>query len=199
MINQILIKKNYCTTKEAANSLGVSVATIQKYCDSGLLKTHRTLGGHRRIPLQSLDDLIIGTTGRFDIKYIQDNRFKVMLSNHDEYIVNAFEKFHSNYDSKILMIKLPTIFDVMIEIGRVSPELVCICMDSTEYDGFNIAKSIEKNDRLKNTMVVLFSKKFSNMSNISEFASQLKGKFIFARKPIPDGWLEGFFALKIQK
>lgn len=46
-----------CTTTEAARSLGVSVRTIQLWVDSGALQAWKTVGGHRRIPIKSLERL----------------------------------------------------------------------------------------------------------------------------------------------
>lgn len=47
----------YCTTAEAARSLGVSIRTIQLWVDDGVLSAWKTVGGHRRITLDSLNKL----------------------------------------------------------------------------------------------------------------------------------------------
>jgi len=49
--------KLYCTTAEAARSLGVSIRTIQLWVDGGVLAAWKTVGGHRRITLDSLSRL----------------------------------------------------------------------------------------------------------------------------------------------
>lgn len=46
-----------CTTAEAARHLGVSIRTVQLWVDSGALEAWKTVGGHRRIPLESLERL----------------------------------------------------------------------------------------------------------------------------------------------
>jgi len=46
--------QRYCTTAEAARSLGVSIRTIQLWVDGGVLAAWKTVGGHRRITLDSL-------------------------------------------------------------------------------------------------------------------------------------------------
>lgn len=43
------IKKSFCTTREAAGLLGVSVGTVQLWVESGLLQAWKTSGGHRRV------------------------------------------------------------------------------------------------------------------------------------------------------
>ncbi|MCX7151170.1 MAG: response regulator [Proteobacteria bacterium] len=41
------IQKSFCTTREAARMLGISLSTAQLWVDSGLLQGWKTDGGHR--------------------------------------------------------------------------------------------------------------------------------------------------------
>jgi MerR family transcriptional regulator, light-induced transcriptional regulator len=46
------------TTRQAAQALGVSEASLKRWCDQGLLPTARTPGGHRRLPLNGLVEFV---------------------------------------------------------------------------------------------------------------------------------------------
>src|SRR4051812_30354713 len=46
------------TTRRAAQLLGVAVSTVQQWVDSGRLHSWSTPGGHRRIPLQAVRQLM---------------------------------------------------------------------------------------------------------------------------------------------
>ena len=39
----------YLSCSEASRLMGVSRSTVQRYCDQGIFKPHKTLGGHRRV------------------------------------------------------------------------------------------------------------------------------------------------------
>ena len=44
--------------KQVAQAIGVSEATLKRWCDRGLFETHRTAGGHRRITTSSVLDYL---------------------------------------------------------------------------------------------------------------------------------------------
>jgi excisionase family DNA binding protein len=46
------------TTKQAADMLGVAVSTVQKWVELGKLASWKTPGGHRRIPLSSIQSVL---------------------------------------------------------------------------------------------------------------------------------------------
>lgn len=47
-----------CTTREAAEMLGVSLGSVQLWVDGGILKAWKTVGGHRRVLRESVNDLL---------------------------------------------------------------------------------------------------------------------------------------------
>jgi excisionase family DNA binding protein len=53
----LLGERVYVTTREAARRLGVSAPTVAQWVDRGLLRGHRTPGGHRRILAEDLGAL----------------------------------------------------------------------------------------------------------------------------------------------
>lgn len=47
----------FCSTAEAARILGVSTRTVQMWVDKGALTAWKTVGGHRRVLLESVTRL----------------------------------------------------------------------------------------------------------------------------------------------
>lgn len=46
------------STRQAAQALGVSEASLKRWCDQGLLPSARTPGGHRRLPLSGIVEFV---------------------------------------------------------------------------------------------------------------------------------------------
>lgn len=196
MINEKSTEKKLITTTRAAELLGVSVATVQKYCDSGVIKMYKSIGRHRRIPLESLNDYLVSRDDESKNKYRGEFKIDAMLFENDAQAINEFESYCFKSDLEIRSIKLPSVFEMMMEILEVKPELILVSLDLAEFDGYQFAKSIVRYSRLKNTMLILTSNKYHDFSDYSD---SFNGRVAFVQKPIPEGWWEGyFFALKIQ-
>ena len=52
------------TPKQIASALQVSESSVKRWCDQGVIRTDRTLGGHRRIPLEFLLEFLESTNRR---------------------------------------------------------------------------------------------------------------------------------------
>lgn len=50
--------KQVVSPRQVARAIGVSEASLKRWCDKGLLRTMRTPGGHRRIPIDSVVSFI---------------------------------------------------------------------------------------------------------------------------------------------
>ncbi|RMF80107.1 MAG: MerR family DNA-binding transcriptional regulator [Planctomycetota bacterium] len=46
--------KQLLTPSQVARAIGVSIASLKRWCDKGLISSERTAGGHRRIPIQGV-------------------------------------------------------------------------------------------------------------------------------------------------
>jgi excisionase family DNA binding protein len=69
----------YVTTRDAARLLGVSAPTVIQWVERGLLRAHRTPGGHRRILVEDLRALA-GTRGASSAATVPDGPIVVLDS-----------------------------------------------------------------------------------------------------------------------
>jgi len=60
---------NAVTTRQAAQAIGVSEASLKRWCDQGLLPAARTPGGHRRLPLNGV------------VQFVRERRLQLVRPN----------------------------------------------------------------------------------------------------------------------
>jgi excisionase family DNA binding protein len=53
-----MAESEFLSTRQAAQRLGVSLGTVQNMVENGALEAWKTTGGHRRIPVASVDALL---------------------------------------------------------------------------------------------------------------------------------------------
>jgi excisionase family DNA binding protein len=62
MAYQKSISMSFCTTRQAAILLNVSLRTAQLWVEKGLLEAWKTTGGHRRISRASINRRLVGSS-----------------------------------------------------------------------------------------------------------------------------------------
>lgn len=58
--HSVILEETF-TPKQIAQALQVSESSVKRWCDRGVIRTHRTLGGHRRISLAQLMEFLEST------------------------------------------------------------------------------------------------------------------------------------------
>ena len=139
-------QKDYLTTREAATILNVAVSTIQLWTNDGLLEAWTTVGGHRRITKQSIEN-ILSKKKDISIVVVEDNEQERMLYE------RHFELWGINENVSICVDG----YAGLIHIGQLTPEIIITDLMMPNMNGFEIIKAIKKNPSLKNCLIISVS------------------------------------------
>jgi excisionase family DNA binding protein len=143
------VTKVFCTTREAAALLGVSLSTAQNWAESGLLESWKTDGGHRRISRESVQKLIADPIAHRmhelsdqAVKSAQQVLLQILVVEDDPLLLKL-------YKARLGTWKIPTVvetasngFEGLVKVGLQRPDLLITDLQMPHIDGFQMINSL---------------------------------------------------------
>jgi excisionase family DNA binding protein len=159
------VEKSFCTTKEAAIMLGVSVGTVQLWSESGLLQAWKTAGGHRRVIRESVEKLLhkvpasVGKEAAIAPpsadRQKSDHRLQVLVVEDDVNLLRLYETHIANWPMAPQVIVANNAFAALLVIGRTCPDMLITDLRMPGIDGFVMLNALHKAPEASNTRIVV--------------------------------------------
>ena len=178
----------YLSTRQAAIRLGVSLGTVQNMVESGALEAWKTAGGHRRIPVVSVETLLARRRsltpsaqeygGQIDILVAEDDLTLQML-------------YQMTVDSWNLPVKLRIVangFDGLLQVGQRVPDILIADLMMPGMDGFEMIRRLRANTDLARMDIIVVS----DIDRDEILARGLPADITIFGKPIPFHEIKGF-------
>lgn len=144
------IVKTFCTTREAASLLGVSVSTAQNWAESGLLESWKTSGGHRRISRDSVARLLADPVARKSFATPQppapasDRHFHILVVEDDSVLLRLYQIRLANWSFAPVVETAADGFEGLVKIGLQRPDLLISDLQMPHLDGFQMIRSLRR-------------------------------------------------------
>lgn len=146
-----------CTTKQAADQLGVTSRTILLWAESGILKSWKTPGGHRRFSQKQVDEL--------SIKLVEDGssckepevqkKITLLVAEDDAHLLNLYTIHISMWDLPIELIEAKDGYDTLYKAGLHKPDLIILDLNLPKVDGFQILATLIKNQQINFNNIIV--------------------------------------------
>lgn len=183
----------FLTTRQAALRLGFSLGTVQNMVESGALEAWKTSGGHRRIPVASVERLLARrknlTPGTQDAAAPID----ILIAEDDATLQLLYQLTIEGWDLPIKLRVVANGFDGLLEVGRKMPDILIADLMMPGMDGFEMIRNLRANPALSRMDILV-------VSAIEREEIERKGLpsdvTIFG-KPIPFHEIKGFLLGRI--
>jgi excisionase family DNA binding protein len=152
------VPTTYLSTREAADRLGVSLRSVQLWVENGVLRAWKTAGGHRRIPLDCVEEMLrvrAVTAG----EYASAPGFDILLIEDD---VVQVELMRARLAS--LALPLPVHLRVstdgylgLVALGEAEPDLLLLDLGLPRMNGFELLRSLRASPSYQHLPVIVTS------------------------------------------
>ena len=189
----------YCTTREAAELLGVSLTTAQLWVESGLLDAWKTEGGHRRIHRTSVQRLLDGEVKPKQgaaAPARQGERLKVRVVEDNNDLLKLYKAAIGNWNLPIDTLTAGNGVDGLIRVGRDTPDLMITDLAMPGLDGYQLINSLATTSYREGMDIVVVSG--LDPAEIEARGGIPKGIRIFS-KPVPFDQLRAICAGMIER
>ena len=182
--------EDYCGTSYAARLLGLSVATVQSLVEKGEIEAWKTLGGHRRIALQSINAYLAKNSPRLSRADIDPkSRLRVLLVEDDEDTRELYRLQLESWNLPVDCTWMPSALEALMDIASMRPDLLITDLSMPGVDGIEMLKALKRNQQLAEMQIVV-------ISGLSLEAIEARGGLpedaFRMQKPINFDWLQGF-------
>lgn len=145
------------TVSQASKYCRVSPKTIINWIEAGHLKAYKTVGGHRRIKKEDLDQFLRERGMPIPEESKIEERKKILVVDDDkiivETIVQALEEDEYGYE----MISASDGFEAGLQVSHFKPDLIILDIMMPDINGYEVCQKIKSNPETKNIKIIVLS------------------------------------------
>jgi excisionase family DNA binding protein len=147
-MRKISANEDVMTTREAGETLGVAVRTVQLWVEAGVLPAWRTAGGHRRIARSAVEKLL--AERRHDLSPAveavpaQRPALKLLLVEDDPTLLKLFSSVVATWTFPVDLTTATNGFEGLVRIGETRPDIVVTDLVMPSMDGFEMLRALKK-------------------------------------------------------
>ncbi|HSD36872.1 MAG TPA: response regulator [Rhodocyclaceae bacterium] len=183
--------REYCSTSEAAQMLGVSLGTVQQMVENALLDAWKTAGGHRRIRITSVEAFL---RKRHNGPTPNTGTLRILVAEDDLVMQTLYQRTLATWDMPIEVKIVGSGFDGLLEIGREIPDLLVSDLVMPGLDGFAMIRKLRSEPQLAHMDIIAVT---GLSAEDIEKEGGLPNDVIIYNKPIPFRELKGYIQAKL--
>ena len=147
----------FLSTRQAAVRLGVSLGTVQNMVESGALEAWKTTGGHRRIPLASVEALLTKRRSLTPSASDAGSQIDLLIAEDDPTLQKLYELTIESWGLPIKLRMVANGFDGLLQVGQSTPDILIADLMKPGMDGFEMIRRLRANPELARMDIIVVS------------------------------------------
>ena len=178
----------FLTTRQAALRLGFSLGTVQNMVESGALEAWKTSGGHRRIPVASIEKLLARRRNLTPGTQDSGAPLDILIAEDDPTLQLLYQLTMESWDLPIKLRIVGYGFEGLLQVGQQVPDILIADLMMPGMDGFEMIRNLRANPNLARMDIIVVS-----AIEREEIAKKgLPSDVTVMGKPIPFHEIKGF-------
>ncbi|MDC9719436.1 MAG: response regulator [Gammaproteobacteria bacterium] len=171
------------TTRQAATLLNVSVRTIQLWVEKGALQAWKTAGGHRRISVESIQQVLDEKLEKQTPIRRSNTKGPVtaLIVDEDKDTLLLYKMLVNNWFPSLQVETAENGIDALVKIGEYKPSVLITDLQMPELGGFDIIKRLHNDAQYDHLTPIVVT----GMSDADIATSNLPSSVPVLHKPIP--------------
>ncbi len=145
------------TVYQASKYCNVSPKTISNWIDEGHIKAYRTVGGHRRIRKEDLDEFLRKQGMPIPKEFEDSENRKILVVDDDplivETIVRSLEEEQRSYE----VISAADGFEAGLQVSHFKPDLLILDIMMPDIDGYEVCRKIKADPSTCHIKIIVLS------------------------------------------
>lgn len=178
----------YLSTRQAAIRLGVSLGTVQNMVESGALEAWKTTGGHRRIPVASVDALLARRRSTTPSNQEATGSLDILIAEDDPTLQILYQATFESWNLPFKLRMVDNGFDGLLQVGQRTPDVLIADLMMPGMDGFEMIRRLRANPDLSRMDIIVVSA----IDREEVVKRGLPADITIFGKPIPFHEIKGF-------
>lgn len=150
------MEDTYCSTREAARMLGVSLGTVQNMVERGTLQAWKTAGGHRRVSLRAIESYLRQRQPEFQVPPSSVN-LKILIAEDDPIFQEQYRHTLAGWGLPLEVKIVGSGYESLVQIGLDRPDVVIVDLMLPGLDGFEVIRTLRGKPELSPMNIIVIS------------------------------------------